>query len=92
MFEILNFFLKSHFILLFFIHPFSSIADDNYEIYQINKDRLYYNLIINDNIYVSSNEGLFTISPDFKTLSLFDNSLLSSVNSDLSLKKSSKMS
>tara|TARA_B100001057_G_scaffold186704_1_gene187480 strand:+ start:4588 stop:6219 length:1632 start_codon:yes stop_codon:yes gene_type:complete len=90
--QFFNFFLKSHFLLLFFIHPFSSIADDNYEIYQINKDRLYYNLIIIDNIYVSSNEGLFTISPDFKTLSLFDNSLLSSVNSDFSLKKSSKIS
>ena len=89
--QFFNFFLKSHLLLLFIIHPFSSIADDNYEIYQINKDRVYYNLIVNDNIYVSSNEGLFSISPDFKTLNLSDNSLLSHVNSDFSLKKSTKI-
>jgi hypothetical protein len=90
-----QYFLKSHLSLLslfFFTIPFVSVANNNYEIYEINNDRVYYNLIVNDNIYVSSNEGLFLIAPDFKTLSLFDNSLLSSVNSDFSLKKSSKIS
>jgi len=71
------------FCLLFFCKY--SFGDSNFVIQKIHTDNIYYNVVIYENeVYVSSNHGIFLIDSSSGKLVMHDKSVEGIINSDLS--------
>ena len=79
------------FILLFLIS--SEIrADENFWINKIYSEKIYYNIIlIDDDIYIGSNNGIYIIDKLNDDLSLVKNSIIGPVNSNLNYDSSHRI-
>ena len=78
------------FCLLFFCKY--SFGDSNFVIQKIHTDNIYYNVVIYENeVYVSSNHGIFLIDSSSGKLVMHDKSVEGIINSDLSKNLSFKI-
>ena len=80
------------FFSFLFLISTSLRADENFSFKRIYTEEIFYNVVlIDDEIYIGSNKGIFTIDKLNEDLSLVENSTIGAVNSSLEYDKSHKI-
>ena len=84
---------KYIFFFSFLFHISSDFrADENFSFKKINSEKIYYNIVlIDDEIYIGSNKGVYIIDKLNEDLSLVKNSIIGPVNSNLEYDESHRI-
>ena len=83
---------KYIFFFVFFSYFVRLRADENFSFKKINSEKIYYNIVlIDDEIYIGSNKGVYTIDKLNEDLSLVKNSIIGPVNSNLEYDESHRI-